>query len=113
MENTTTNAVDKSGRILLLGDLIVYGHAIGRSAALRYGKILRVNAAKLDVYGRLASPTLTVWGVNDDGAEWDPDLPPTLLSKSSTLSYPRRVQKIPDGCVPPAVLALLLSVQVP
>lgn len=35
---------DKSGREVQAGDLIVYGHAMGRASGLRYGKVLEIDA---------------------------------------------------------------------
>jgi hypothetical protein len=38
---------DKSGRELEPGDFIVYGHALGRCAGLRYGVVLEVRTAPM------------------------------------------------------------------
>lgn len=56
---------DKAGNELRPGDFIVYGHSVGRSAALRFGRVVSVNEKKARWDGYVGT-TLTVWGVDDD-----------------------------------------------
>ena len=43
---------DKCGKVLTSGDFIVYGHALGRCAGLRYGKVIDVKFPKESTYGK-------------------------------------------------------------
>jgi hypothetical protein len=91
---------DKAGRELRPGDLIVYGHALGRCAGLRYGRILAVQPGKSSP----ESMRLRVQGVDDD-TNWS-GLGPRLCNPG-TLSFEGRVLRVEREQVPSAVLSLL------
>lgn len=101
-------AVDKAGTELRPGDFIVYGHSVGRSAALRFGRVVSVNEKKARWDGYVGT-TLTVWGVDDD--YFDEASPfsreAKLLTKTSTLQYSRRTLRVDRSCVSQAALKLL------
>lgn len=56
---------DKLGREIKVGSIVVYGHAMGRSAGLRIGKILSVIKKSKDHNGR-QQWSFNVIGVDDD-----------------------------------------------
>lgn len=78
---------DKCGSDLEVGDYIVYGHALGRCAGLRYGLVLESN-----------DNSIKIIGYNDDFyniPRWN-----GILSKPSTLRFPGRILKIYSSQVP-------------
>lgn len=103
---------DKAGKPVLSGDLIVYGHALGRCAGLRYGKVLALipHPDKDRVYNKTGDRDckLRIIGVDDD---WSSHKPPELLSKASVVSFGARVLKLHPDQVPLKVLELLASYQ--
>lgn len=95
---------DKAGTVLVPSDLIVYGHALGRSAGLRYGKVLAiVEGCCYDLHGT-KSPKIKIQviGVCDD---WDD--PPSLLLKESVLEFSKRVLRVTKDQIPSNILSLL------
>lgn len=105
---TAMTARDKVGNVLNPGDLIVYGHSLGRSNTLRIGKVLSVN------YKDNGTFTLTVRGVNDDHVEyeWYYKGSPELLTKASTLQYPHRTLKLSPENISQEILSLLDQISV-
>lgn len=83
---------DKFGREVKPGDLILYGHMIGRSAGTRVGRVRRISAQ-----GRLI-----VRGLDDD-TPWE--VQPNL--KDGVLRFPERAVVIPDGLAPAWMLKML------
>jgi hypothetical protein len=99
--------VDKLGQEIKPGCTIVYGHALGRSAGLRIGKVLEVKRyapGELKTWEDYEQFRITVWGVNDDWKE------PELLSKKSTIQYPSRIIVLPDDAVPKEFKELLETI---
>ena len=82
---------DKIGQDVVVGDYIVYGHNISRSAGLRVGKVLSIDKRK----GKWTGDdfwSIGIIGVDDDCiTELNPM---TLLNKKSTLNFPNRILKI-------------------
>lgn len=78
---------DKCGVPLEGGDYIVYGHALGRCAGLRYGLVLEAN-----------DDSIKIIGYNDDwpGSKYGDH----LLSKPSRLVFPGRILRIYSSQVP-------------
>ena len=80
---------DKSGKPIMVGAYIVYGHALGRSAGLRFGKVLAIREKGPSHYpsslDSLAS--IRVIGVDDD---WNTN-EPKLCSRTGTLQFPNRL----------------------
>lgn len=83
---------DKAGRQINVGDYIAYGHALGRCAGLRIGKVLAIKYQEKEVgcgqYKELRPDwRITVIGVSDD---WDHNAP-ELCSRKGTLMFPNRI----------------------
>jgi hypothetical protein len=105
---------DKSGRLIQPGDLIVYGHALGRCAGLQYGKVLAVNWKDERVYDYRTNkwdedarvPHFTVQGVDQDWSHEEPK----LLKRKGTLQFGDRILVVEREQVPMTVLELLDSV---
>lgn len=96
--------LDKSGHIILAGDLIVYGVAYGRSAGLSYGKVLEVAAPKENWRGK-GKVKLRVQGVDKP---WGA----VQTKKPGTLEFSERVLKITRDYVPADILAHLDKIEV-
>ena len=100
-------AKDKLGRAFGTGDFIAYGHALGRCAGLRIGKVLAVRQVDgFDWMGPRGQTTkkewrITVVGVSDDWAGRTPE-----LCKKGTLQFPDRILKLDPADVPNAILDL-------
>ena len=77
---------DKLGQEIVVGSAIVYGHALGRCAGLRIGKVVAPPRKVKARYGNGTTFFLTIMGIDDD---WDSKTP-RLLSKKSTLQFPNR-----------------------
>lgn len=91
---------DKCGKEVKPGDLIVYGHALGRCAGLKYGRVTAVKLTKSEYSD--PEVKLTVQGVDDD---WDQEKP--SLTKLGTLKFSKRVLKVSEDQIPKEVLELL------
>jgi hypothetical protein len=96
-------AKDKLGRAFRAGDFIAYGHALGRCAGLRIGKVLAIRQAPTETWRDvpLLGWRITVVGVSDD---WDDK--PLELCKKGTLQFPNRCLKLDPTDVPKAYLDL-------
>lgn len=77
---------DKIGQEVMVGDTIAYGHALGRCAALRIGKIKAI--VKVKPYWYEERWAITVQGVDDDGTVLQ------LTRRLGTLQFPERTLKI-------------------
>lgn len=103
---------DKADMLVQAGDLIVYGHALGRCAGLRYAKVLEVvwSGQPVNLYDGTGNEAhaarLRVHGVDDD---WSHNAP-KLLSKPSILSFGSRVLVLGGHQVPTAIRDLLATV---
>jgi len=72
---------DKTGRSeIIVGSYIVYGHALGRCAGLKFGKIVKIDRHNDE-------ERYWVLGVDDD---WYPGSKPEL-SKIGRLQFPERI----------------------
>lgn len=84
---------DRLGRDITPGCYIAYGHALGRCAGLRIGKVLEVKEAKLQAWQSPRHPDadpdwrITVMGVDDD---WN-HRAPELCKRKGTLMFPDRM----------------------
>lgn len=102
---------DKLGQPINVGDFIAYGHALGRCAGLRIGKVLKVQCLprpEFRNWGPEAEWKITVWGVADD---WQSD-PPTLCKTKGILGFPNRIVVLQREQVPAAYRDLLDPVPV-
>ena len=104
---------DKSGKILAPGDLIVYGHALGRCASLKYGKVVAIEWSA-ESYDGDKKPKLKIRGLDDDGSQWSHwDINSAKISnRKSVLEFPSRVLKIERDQLPNEYVKLFDSVQV-
>lgn len=93
---------DKSGRELQVGDIIVYGHALGTCASLQYGIIKEIKSPK-NIYNA-SREHARVRGTDQDWHKLA-----KLRNKDGTLQYGERILKVWAEQVPSEVLALLLE----
>ncbi len=100
---------DKVGNEIKVGCFIVYGHALGRCAGLRIGKVLRINMREPPkfVANQDPDPSFTVMSVNDMVG-----FPIGLMHKKGTLYFPSRIIVLEPNQVPEAYKALLDPVEV-
>ncbi len=90
-----TKPYDKAGQEISVGDYIVYGHALGRCAGLRFGRVLAINGKKLDHRDR-PKHHFTVRSIDDD---WEGE-PPKLNAKKGTLQFAERILVIDPKILP-------------
>lgn len=94
---------DKLGTEICVGDYLIYGHAIGRSASLRIGKVLKIT--EKEVRGSWESGfTITVIGVDDDWAHKEVE----LCKSKGHLLFPNRTINV-AGCLLPKKVKDLLD----
>lgn len=90
---------DKLGQAIKEGDYIVYGHAMGRSAGLRVGKVLRLDFTNDPDRYRYrrgdCNCRIWVWGVDDDSKY----SAPILCKHMGILEFPERVIVVPEPTV--------------
>lgn len=93
---------DKMGQEVRVGDRIVYGSALGRCAALRFGKVLKIE--RLDLEYRLdpVGWSIQVQGIDDSALHC---YPLALCKTTGNLQFPDRIVKVPT--LPPEYEALL------
>jgi len=89
-----TIVYDRVGQEIVPGCFIAYGHALGRCAGLRIGRVETVNFKKVDEYDwekqknkKVEAISITVLGIDDDSESKKPH----LLEKRSTLFFPSRM----------------------
>jgi len=99
--------LDKLGQPIIPGSIIAYGHALGRCAGIRIGKVTKV-AQKKDEYSSELYCRITVRGVDDD---WE-SRPPQLTTKKGTLMFPDRIIVLDPTKIPDTHKALLDGVSV-
>jgi len=100
-ENGEQLPLDKLGREITVGSYIAYGHALGRCAGMRIGKVLRILRDK-DMHGHLVFK-IKVWGIDDDWAHHVP----ILASTPGTLNFPDRMLVVRNEDIPPDYAELL------
>jgi len=109
MINTST--LDKLGHVIMVGAYIAYGHALGRCAGLRVGKVLAITKVR----GRWESEGIhfRVIGVEDDyvgGVLEKSGLPHyqlRLCERVGTLQFAERIIVLDAERVPQAYKELL------
>lgn len=111
--NPTEKFTDKTGREVLPGDYIVYGHA-----GLQYGRVVAILPPTRDPYMGICAKIM-VRGVNAHDnwlgySECHKGYRAGLkeLLKPGTLSYPSRVLKVEPYQIPEAVRLLLEEVEI-
>ena len=97
---------DKLGQTIQVGDIVVCGHSLGRSAGLAIAKILSIQFNKM--YGRIESWTIKTISIDD---HWD-HREPRLNSRIGVRMYPNRMLKLDRNSIPSAVVHMLDSYEV-
>ena len=100
--------VDKIGQVIQPGAYLAYGHALGRCAGIRIGKVINLEETTRKTWGDRMETIyrITVIGVSDD---WGFEKP-SLCSRKGTLQHPNRTVVIAPELVPAAYKSLLDSV---
>lgn len=93
---------DKLGTEICVGDYLIYGHAIDRSAALRIGKVLSITE-KEQKYPYESGFRITVIGVNDDWSHKEIE----LCKSIGHLLFPNRTINVAGELLPKKVKELL------
>lgn len=93
---------DKLGQEIVEGDIIAYGHALGRCAGLRIGKVLAIKPTNPDAMFS-GNCRITVIGVDDDWAHNEL----ALCRKKGTLMFSERIIVLPRARVPGKYRVLL------
>lgn len=120
-DQQSTTPKDKLGKDITVGCAIVYGHALGRCAGLRIGKVLKIEYEwHEDVWvehwqtkeKRLHSPAhytykIKVWGTDDDYGGF---YGVKLNTSSGTLLYPDRIIVVDYNTLPKEYIELLAPV---
>jgi hypothetical protein len=104
-----TDPKDRLGRTIVAGCYIAYGHALGRCAGLRIGKVLAVKCEEPIPnanYFRHPEWRITVMGVDDD---WN-HRAPELCKRKGTLMFPDRMVVLDFDKLPQVYQDLLRSV---
>lgn len=87
--------LDKIGQPIQEGSYIVYGHALGRCAALKIGLVLKV--AKIEARRGYSNHRITVVGVDETSHN---DRRIIYLTKLGTLQFPDRAIVLPREKIP-------------
>jgi|SRR6185437_575849 len=101
-DQTTKIPKDKCGTPITTGAFISYGHALGRCAGLRIGKVLNIKWERKGYSGD-SNWKITVWGVDDD---WSAQKV-KLCQTRGTLQFPERIIVLPPSMVPEKFKKLL------
>lgn len=102
--------LDRMNQEIKVGSIIAYGHALGRCAGLRIGKVTKIREEEVKNdwgRGKHWEYGIQVMGVDDD---WD-DEKPKLCVKKGTLMYPDRTIVLDESKVPEKYLNLLKDVK--
>jgi hypothetical protein len=84
---------DRLGADIVVGSYIAYGHALGRCAGLRIGKVTAIKEAHVEDSWYRRAPhgepewRITVQGVDDDWNTREPE----LCKRKGTLMFPSRM----------------------
>jgi hypothetical protein len=109
--------IDKLGMPIRVGDPVAYGHALGRCAGIRVGKVVDIKYRGKD-HNDIDLWSISVWGVDDDWApmvyskqHWDPKIYGAHLNdKRGTLQFPERMIVLKWGQLKPEVAKMLTPV---
>ena len=98
--------LDKLGQEITSGAYIAYGHALGRCAGIRIGKVLKI-VQKRHEWRDEDVLQITVQGVDDDWSYRGPE----LTSRKGILNFPDRIIVLAKSQVPATYLALLEGIE--
>ena len=92
---------DKVGNEITVGCWIAYGHALGRCAGLRIGKVMKLKEEENPRFKewKYADPMIsriTVRGIDDD---WRSS-PPRVNDRQGTLMFPNRILVLKEDQTP-------------
>ena len=89
MRHTKYCFLDKASNTVHVGDFTAYGSLLGRCAALKFGKVIKIEKVSPDWDKSKEEWHIRVIGVED----WQPGWRPDYLEKSKpgTLMYPDRI----------------------
>lgn len=103
--------LDKIGQPITEGSIIAYGHALGRCAGIRIGKVLKAERKQeLNWDDKPTGKTvvrITVMGVDDDWSHREME----LTSRKGTLQFPERIIVLDPAKVPATFMTLLEQVK--
>ncbi len=97
--------LDKSGRLIKPGDFIVYGHAMGRCAGLRYGIVKEIKQGK-DIWSGKGKEHCRVRGADDDNFSGERRTH-KLSERDGTLMYGERILVLEGHQLPMDALVVL------
>lgn len=95
---------DKLGQEIKVGSFVAYGHALGRCAGLRIGKVLKLAMRKDPSWSDKEGLAIVVWGIDD---EWPSMYEPVLCKSKGYLQFPDRIVVMPEETVSEAYRKLL------
>lgn len=98
--------LDRSGREVKVGDFIVYGHALGRSAGLQFGQVLSIAGGLVPPAWR-GGPSYENWKIRVQGID-DTAWRGAQLRRPGTLNYPSRII-LANDFIPENLKTLLLG----
>jgi hypothetical protein len=107
--------LDKLGEEIVAGCFIIYGHALGRCAGLRLGKVFKAEKVNVEYRGEVYR--IAVRGMDDDWFSFNETEeerqerrhfrePVKLNAKVSTLQFPERMIVVPKSKIPKQFLDL-------
>jgi len=96
--------LDKIGQEIKPGSVIAYPYQYADIIGMRIGKVTKVEVKQVP-YDKDGVDRITVKGINDDWAD-----EPELLSRKSTLQFPKRVIVIDKLTLSPKLQALIDSI---
>lgn len=94
--------LDKAGQEIHVGDYIVYGHALGRCAGLRFGRVVWITEKEPN-HRNEPKHHFTVRGIDDD---WGGKIA-KLNDRKGTLQFAERILVIDKALLPTYYVALL------
>jgi hypothetical protein len=102
--------LDKIGQPIVVGSYIAYGHALGRSAGIRIGRVLVIKHSTEPLFkdgsGRIKDVwRITVIGLDDDWSWCHRE--PKLCERKGTLQFPERMIVLAPELVPAKFRVLL------
>jgi hypothetical protein len=108
-QESTPVVYDKVGQQITVGAFIAYGHALGRCAGIRIGKVLRIREKEKTWANNDSEVSITVWGVDD---EWPGGYTTSLCKSRGTLLFPDRIVVLNEAVLPELYRTLLAPVTI-
>lgn len=103
--------IDKIGQEIKIGSIIVYGHALGRCAGLRIGKVLSLKEEdNKDYLGNINKYQPKIYRIGVIGVDDDWDHREISLARRGCLQFPNRIIVLDEKKVPEKYKMLLDTV---